>query len=81
MNECNDFGEKAASLVLSKMKHLQGSWSWLFYSATMKDLKIIICWKKRNKAEIDDYDTRFMFPLLSVYISICPNFMEKIFNT
>lgn len=53
-----------------------------FYcSATMKDLKIIIYWKKRNKAEIDYYDTRFMFPLLSIYIPICPNFMGKIFNT
>lgn len=27
MSECNDFGEEAASLALSKMKHFQGSWS------------------------------------------------------
>lgn len=26
MSECNDFGEEAAALALSKMKHFQGSW-------------------------------------------------------
>lgn len=29
MNECNDFGEEAALLALSKMKCFRGSWSCL----------------------------------------------------